>query len=416
LGDGYLDSSSIIELNELKNEVISLAITKLRIMGEGRIVVGTVLTSDDIDEEFYFRELGLFALDPDEGEILYCYGNAGDLAEHIPNNGVDIIEKTIDIQTVVGNASNITAVLDSVIYATLEESQQYTDQEVSKRISKTGDTMTGDLLFDSTEGEKRIRTSNDNFNHGLAFGSHGINMYDWKNTRYVLSYDASDNSLSIPVANTNINSLVTITKDSQNLILRGTGAGNLNNAFMTYQDSNETRQALVGFNSTSNRTFIIHNDMGDINLNAPNGTIQIKGVEVETVKGSQKRIEQTSYSTIKTNKVDAEFQLLEKKRTTDNSLYCRSVLSGQGPNYPIRTITYFDFDGVTVDKVEVYDLIYDEDDDVINEVIRVITQFIQIIEKVDGVIVNKVEVHEFTYNDVGDVISKVVKDVSEVLE
>lgn len=120
-GDGELGSSIIADLNDLKNEIISLDIHKLKTLPEGKAVVGTVLSNQDLDSGFYFRELGVFAEDPDEGEILYCYGNAGDTAEYIPSaGGADIIEKVIDIITIVDNIEDITAVIDtSLAYVTV---------------------------------------------------------------------------------------------------------------------------------------------------------------------------------------------------------------------------------------------------------------------------------------------------------
>lgn len=128
LGDGNLGSSSILELNALRHEIKSLLITKLKTLGDGKAVVGTVLRPQDVTEGFYFRELGLFATDPDVGEILYCYGNAGSLAEYIPASGVDTIEKIIDLQTIIGNATNVTAILNSLIYETPEGSQEKANQ------------------------------------------------------------------------------------------------------------------------------------------------------------------------------------------------------------------------------------------------------------------------------------------------
>jgi hypothetical protein len=122
VGNGELGSTSILALNALINEVKSLDITKLKALGNGKAVIGTVLSNQNITEGFYFREIGLFATDPDVGEILYCYGNAGDLAEYIsPGGGPDIVEKSIDVQTVIGNAQNVSAVIDeSLVYATVE--------------------------------------------------------------------------------------------------------------------------------------------------------------------------------------------------------------------------------------------------------------------------------------------------------
>lgn len=44
---------------------------------------------------FYFREIGFFANDPDEGEIMFAYQNAGSLAEYIAAASSEVIEKTI---------------------------------------------------------------------------------------------------------------------------------------------------------------------------------------------------------------------------------------------------------------------------------------------------------------------------------
>lgn len=130
LGDGRLGTGSILELNALRNEVKSLNITNIRVLGGGRVVASAALRKEDVPTGFYFREIGLFANDPDIGEILYCYGNAGDLAEYIPSaSDSDVIEKSIDIQTVVGNASNVTAVIDSSLaFATIDGAQEMVDR------------------------------------------------------------------------------------------------------------------------------------------------------------------------------------------------------------------------------------------------------------------------------------------------
>lgn len=157
VGDGYLGTTPILDLNALKNQVKSLSITKLKNLGNGRSVVGTVLSNQGIAEGFYFREIGVFAQDPDLGEILYCYGNAGELAEYIaPGGGADIIEKSIDVQTIVGNAQNVSAIIDtSLVWETVEGATEktnialavansYTDQEIG---GKTID----DTLIPSTD-------------------------------------------------------------------------------------------------------------------------------------------------------------------------------------------------------------------------------------------------------------------------
>ncbi|GKS13308.1 hypothetical protein YDYSY3_43080 [Paenibacillus chitinolyticus] len=140
VGDGQLGGQSIPVLTKLIGEKKSLAISKLKIQTQGRAVIGAVLSNQDVATGFYFREIGIYAQDPDEGEILYCYGNAGTNAEYIPPvGGADIIEKSIDAIVIVGNAANVTATIDSsLVYATQGDlqdaenrSKKYTDEQIA---------------------------------------------------------------------------------------------------------------------------------------------------------------------------------------------------------------------------------------------------------------------------------------------
>lgn len=144
IGDGSLGSSSILELNTLKNERKSLNLTKLKASTGGRVLIGAVLSNQDITSGFYFREVGIFATDPDVGEILYCYGNAGSTADYIPaGGGSDLIEKTININVIVGNAANVSATIDqSLVFETPQGAQEkantaetnaktYTDNQIA---------------------------------------------------------------------------------------------------------------------------------------------------------------------------------------------------------------------------------------------------------------------------------------------
>ncbi len=119
VGDGQLSGQVTDELVALIHEVKSLNINELKIMSGNKAKVGGVLTNQGLASGFFWRELGVFTQDPDVGEILYCYGNAGALAEYIPaQGGSEILERQINVVTLVGNASNITAEIDqSLIYA-----------------------------------------------------------------------------------------------------------------------------------------------------------------------------------------------------------------------------------------------------------------------------------------------------------
>lgn len=53
VGDGSLGGSSIADLNALKHEVLSLSIGRLKTLADGKALVGTVLSNQDLITGFY---------------------------------------------------------------------------------------------------------------------------------------------------------------------------------------------------------------------------------------------------------------------------------------------------------------------------------------------------------------------------
>ena len=129
LGDGYLEEGQTPRsLTGVVSPKAVIDITKLKVNTDGTVAVGGIFTNDQTSDGFFYRELGLYAEDPDPavGEVLYCYGNCGDLAEWIPpTGGATIVEKTIDIVTVIGTATNVTAYIPADAYATKEDYETY---------------------------------------------------------------------------------------------------------------------------------------------------------------------------------------------------------------------------------------------------------------------------------------------------
>lgn len=123
IGDGQLVGQDISELTALINEVKSLTLTGFKVLTGGKASIKGILTNEGLVTGFYWREIGLFATDPDLGEILYCYGNAGALAEYIPaDGGSEVLEKQVAIISIVGNAANVSATIDqSLLWASQED-------------------------------------------------------------------------------------------------------------------------------------------------------------------------------------------------------------------------------------------------------------------------------------------------------
>ena len=125
IGDGTLSGQLPGDMTALISVKMILDIIRLNILPNGKALVGGYFSNFGLATGFYFKELGVFAQDPDVGEILYCYGNADTAAEYVPaDSGGDVFEKYISAITIVGNASSVTATIDeSLVYATQQDLQ-----------------------------------------------------------------------------------------------------------------------------------------------------------------------------------------------------------------------------------------------------------------------------------------------------
>lgn len=141
LGDGQLGSSeSMLNLTKLKHKLFNCEIISKQIIQSEILKISFMLVNQE--EGFYWREVGVIAEDPDtKEEILYCYGNARENGEYIaPAGGADVLERKVNLDLLVSDASNITVIVsESMIYVSKEEydlKMQEIDIEIAKKADK----------------------------------------------------------------------------------------------------------------------------------------------------------------------------------------------------------------------------------------------------------------------------------------
>lgn len=153
LGDGVWDSSVNPEnLDDLVSKKIDLPINNLSVTGDGTAVLRFVLTNTGLTNGFFTREIGIYANDPDLGEILYAV-TYSDNPDFIPSDGVVKIENVTDIYTVVSNAQDVTAVIsDTVVIATKDDVKSLSGVDDSlileklKNVDGNGSGLDADLI------------------------------------------------------------------------------------------------------------------------------------------------------------------------------------------------------------------------------------------------------------------------------
>lgn len=128
MGSGTL-AGSIANLTDLVEPVV--VIDAFAAVREGYVDVSGTFSNADLEQGFYWREIGVFAANPDdpenrEADILYCYQNAYDTADYIPVASVETVEKNIAVPIIVGDAAAVSCTLDrSLVFATLKDLQDH---------------------------------------------------------------------------------------------------------------------------------------------------------------------------------------------------------------------------------------------------------------------------------------------------
>jgi len=177
LGDGELNNSQTLEgLSELINPMQVIGITT--ITAEDSICKLTgIVTNFDLSIGYYLRELGVFAMDPDAGEILYAI-TTDDTPDYLQTKGdAAVVSQEFNISILSSNTSQVTAKIDAAGLLTVGSATTLIRQIVSDHnndtdahetgiagnaasatcdkdgndirktyVKKSGDTMTGQLI------------------------------------------------------------------------------------------------------------------------------------------------------------------------------------------------------------------------------------------------------------------------------
>lgn len=146
VGDGRLNGGSLVNRAELIRQTLSLPIDLIQLTDEGSVAAVIVtLSNEGLAEGFYFRELGVFAKDPDTGaELLYLYDNADPDGEFIPDgdSGTLVLERLKLLVSIDGMADVSFSNSGNPIYLTREDLSDELDGKADL------DPVTGKVLTD----------------------------------------------------------------------------------------------------------------------------------------------------------------------------------------------------------------------------------------------------------------------------
>lgn len=115
LGSGTETAEDIPAMTDLVSPKLVLGISSCAVSASDNTICEliSVASSSDVEDSFVVRELGVFATDPDVGEILYAV-MLDSTPDTMPNENVSSpVTVTYQVNIVSDNASSITAVIDT---------------------------------------------------------------------------------------------------------------------------------------------------------------------------------------------------------------------------------------------------------------------------------------------------------------
>lgn len=112
VGSGDAGEDNLADYTSLKKLEQRLPISGKEITDQGTVKITAVMVNTELTEGFFVREMGLYATDPDEGDILYLVA-VDSLPDYFPAfNGESAISEEFVINIKVSDSANVVINLD----------------------------------------------------------------------------------------------------------------------------------------------------------------------------------------------------------------------------------------------------------------------------------------------------------------
>lgn len=183
------DLASLTGIGTIKQSAAVASVVK---QNGSNVKVSASFSNKDLVDGYYVRNIGLYATDPDVGEILYSVSVADEsvaTADWMPPfSGIGLSSLLIDLVTAVSNASNVEVIVDPTAMATVAQVVALQEElEDVKLYVGYGYEGTYGVEVDFPNNKiKRIAE-----NEGLTAGADFDNLAPWDRKRCILADDGT---------------------------------------------------------------------------------------------------------------------------------------------------------------------------------------------------------------------------------
>lgn len=130
-GSGEYKEDEVLDgVTALKQQVQEFPFSSVAVVDPQTIKLVSVISNKELQSAYYIREIGVYATDPDEGDILYSIAVAyPGKADYMPAyDGLAPVTIGLDTFQAVSNSENVTIRADTGAYATAEDLKNLTER------------------------------------------------------------------------------------------------------------------------------------------------------------------------------------------------------------------------------------------------------------------------------------------------
>lgn len=152
IGAGYVTPGLLMQQTAVSDPKKTLnMVSGITYPEQGKCAVKININNDDVTTGYTAMQVGIYAMDPDEGEILYFISQAES------GTGTEVPSKTEmpgysaewTFYFQYGQADNVNVTVDPSNTVSQSEMESYVQQQMGEYVKKTGDTMTGELYINN---------------------------------------------------------------------------------------------------------------------------------------------------------------------------------------------------------------------------------------------------------------------------
>jgi len=149
-GSGSVTPATLKAQTAVSNIQQTMTIKSVTYPEEGKAAVSTRITNDELTTGYTAMQVGFYAEDPDEGEILYFIAQADSGSGAVVPSETEMpgysAEWTMYFQY--GDADDVSVTVDPSNTISAEDAQSMIDEAVGNCLPITGGTLTGNLMID----------------------------------------------------------------------------------------------------------------------------------------------------------------------------------------------------------------------------------------------------------------------------